>query len=88
MTDNFLWKVMDSYIGQREFIYRKEWTMWQCWLTNIADIFEQFCGRGCGKILNETNCYERHVKNSAVRVGQKHFMVNGLKPMTAKLCVL
>jgi len=43
--------------------------------------------RGCyGKILNETNCSAQLVKNSAVRVGQKHFMVNELQPMTAKKC--
>ena len=45
MTDNFLWKVLDTRIGQREIFYSTEWTMWQCCLTNMADIFEQFCDK-------------------------------------------
>lgn len=69
--------------------YWKVWTIWQCCLTNIEDIFEQFCDRGCcGKILNETNCYAQHVKNSAGHVGYEHFMVNGWQPVAAKICVL
>jgi hypothetical protein len=65
--------------------YWKEWTIWQCCLT----IFEQFCDRGCcGKILNETYCCAQHVKNSAGRIGYKHFMVNELQTVTVKMRIL